>query len=115
MSAAERPCARKIGRRRCFSPRHHAVLADPNVGERRLRPGDRDDARPIGARFQPRIDVAAVLIVDADQCDFGLRDQPLLDRRVAREIAMPVEMVRRDVDQESDAGRERGSKIDLIG
>ena len=68
-----------------------------------------------GARLQPRKDGAARLIVDADQCDFGLRHQPFLDRRVARKVAMPIEMVGRYVDQESHAGRKRGRKIDLIG
>ena len=106
VSAAKRPCARKIGYGRGFSARHHTVLADPNIGERRFRPRDRNDARSVGARLQPHTDVPAVLIVDADQRDLSLRDQPLFDRRVAREVAMPVEMVGCDVDQESDAGRE---------
>ena len=68
-----------------------------------------------GARLQPRIDFAAGLVVDADERDLGVRHQPLLDRRVAREIAMPVEMVRGDVDQKSDAGAKRGREVDLIG
>jgi hypothetical protein len=104
VGAAKRPCASKIGRRRCLPSGHHPVLTDPNVGVRRLRPRDSKDVGHAGARLQPRIDGAARLIVDADQRDFGLRHQPFLDRGIAGKIAMPVEMVRRDVDQQPDAG-----------
>ena len=65
--------------------------------------------------LQARVDFAARLVVDADERDLGLGDEPLLDRRVAGKIAMPVEMVGRDVDQEPDARRERGREVDLIG
>ena len=115
MGATKRPRLRKISNWRGFSARHYAMLADPNVGERRLSPRDRNDARRAGARLQPRVDFPARLIVDADQRHLGLRDQPLLDRGVAGEIAMPVEMVRRDVDKEPEAWRERRREIDLIG
>src|ERR1700722_257865 len=71
MGAAKGPRARKISRRRGLSSGHNAMLADPDVGERRFRPRDRNDARSVGARLQPRTNVPAVLIVDADQCDFG--------------------------------------------
>ena len=115
MGAAKRPRARKIGHRRGFPSRHHAMLADENVGERRLRPRDRNDSRRPGARLEPRIDGPARLVVDADERNVGLRDQPLLDRGVAGEIAVSVEMVGRDVDEKSDAGAKRGREIDLIG
>ena len=36
MGAAKRARARKIGHRRGFSARHHAMLADPDVGERTI-------------------------------------------------------------------------------
>ena len=85
VGAAKRARRRKIGRRRGLSARHHAMLADPDVGERRLLARDRDNARRAGARLQPRIDFAARLVVDADQRDVGMRDEPLLDRRVAGE------------------------------
>ena len=101
--------------RRGFSSRHHAMLADEDIGERRLGSRNRNRAGRGDARLQPRIDFPARLVVHADQRDFRVRDQPLLDRGVAGEIAMPVEMVGRDVDEKADAGRERGRKIDLIG
>ena len=68
-----------------------------------------------GARLQPRMDFAARLVVDADERDLGVRHEPLLDRRVTGEIAMPVEMVRSDVDQKANAGVKRGREVDLIG
>ena len=103
MRATKRASARKIGPRRSFSSGHHAMLADPDVGERRLGARHRNDAGHASARFQPRIDFATRLVVHADQRDLRLRDKSLLDGGVAGEIAMPVEMVRRDVDEESDA------------
>ncbi len=115
MRAAKRPRARKIGRWRGFPSGHHAMLADPDVGERRLRARHRNDAGHASARFQSRIDLATGLVVHADQRDLGLRDKPLLDGGVAGEIAMPVEMVRRDVDEESDGWLKRGREVDLVG
>ena len=86
MGAAKRA---RAGRRSAagagLAARHHAMLADPDVGERRILARDRDDARRAGARLQPRVDFAARLVVDADQRNVGLGDEPLLDRRVARE------------------------------
>ena len=61
------------------------------------------------------MDFAARLVVDADERDLGVRHEPLLDRRVTRKIAMPVEMVRSDVDQKANAGVKRGREVDLIG
>ena len=115
MRAPKRPCARKIGRRRGFTFRHHTVLAHPNIGVWRLYARDSKCAWRARARFQSRINVPAVLIVNADQRDLSLRDKALLDRGVARKIAMPIEMVGRDVNQEPDTRREGGSQIDLIG
>ena len=85
VGAAKRARRRKIDRRRGLSARHDAMLADPDVGERRVRARDRDDARRAGARLQPRVDFAARLVVDADQRDVGLGDEALLDRRVVVE------------------------------
>ena len=115
VGAAKRPRRLKIGRRRGLYARHHPVFADPDVGERRFLARYRDDARRAGARFEPRVDFAARLVVDADQGDVGMGDQALLHRRVAGKVAVPVEMVGGDVDKEADARRERGGEIDLIG
>ena len=115
VGAAKRARLREIDCRRRLRPRHYATLFDPYVSKRRRVPGHRDNPGRAGARLQARIDFPARLVIDADERDLGLRDEPLLDRRIADEIAMPVEMVRRDVDQESDARRERGRKVDLIG
>ena len=40
-------------------------------------------------------------------------DQPLLDRRIVLHGPVPVEMIRRDIEQDADRRRERGRKIDL--
>ena len=107
--------ARKIDRRRGLSARHNAMFADPDVGERRLLPEIAMTRGAPARALQPGIDCAAGLVVDADQRDVGLGDQALLDRRVARKIAVPIEMVGRDVDQQADARRQRGREIDLVG
>ena len=49
MGAAKRARTRKIGRRRGLSARHHAMLADPDVGERELCP-ETAMTRPAPAR-----------------------------------------------------------------
>jgi hypothetical protein len=110
-------CARrrKIDRRLGLAARDHPMLADPDVGERRVLARYRDDARRARARPESQVDVAARLVVDADERNVGMGDEALLDRRVAGKVAMPVEMVRGDVDEEADARRERGREIDLIG
>ena len=66
-------------------------------------PRYRDDLRRfrLRPRSEARGDGSARLVVDADQgASSELRDQPLLDRGVALQIAVTVEMVGRQVDQQ---------------
>ena len=115
MGAAKRARMRKIGDGFRAISRHHPMGADEDVGERRVLPRDRNDAARARARLEPRVYFPARLIVDADERNLGVRNQPLLDRRVVDKIAVPVEMVGSDVDQKADAGAKRGREIDLIG
>ena len=115
MGAAERTCDIKVRNRFGFAPRDDAPPRDENVRNRRFRARDRHDAPRSGACFQSRVDVPANVIVDADQRDFGARNKPLFDARIARQIAMSIKMIGRDVNEQADAWRKRGREIDLIG
>ena len=79
----------------------------------RIEPLGRDaDERlaPIGAA---RRDGAAERVVDADDGEIGRGDEALLDRRVLRDRAVPVEMVRRDVEEDADRRLQAWCEVDL--
>ncbi len=66
--------------------------------------------------IEPPLPIASVqLIVDADQRQIRLRDQPLLDRGVVLDRAVTIEMIRADVGENADRRIEARREIDLIG
>ncbi len=65
---------------------------------------------PVGAA---RRDGAAERVVDPDDGEIGRGDEALLDRRVLRDRAVPVEMVRRDVEEDADRRLQAWCEVDL--
>src|SRR6266568_1960873 len=78
----------------------------------------RDSRHALAGAFEPLGNFLRPFVVDADDGGAVRRDafdQPRLDRRVTRDRAVPIEMVRRDIEQDADRGIEARREIDLIG
>ncbi len=115
VGAAQRPGAPEVDRRLGGVARENPVIVDENVRQRRRTARDGHAlVVPAGALMRAQIARLGSSSTPIKR-DPGLGDQPLLDRRIALEVAVTVEMVRRDVDQEADARRERGGEVDLVG
>ena len=84
-------------------------------GRRRAAPLARCARRARPSRSSRSAIACTEAIVDADDGRLRRRDEPLLDRRHSPHRAMPVEMVRRDVEEHADRRIERRREIDLEG
>ena len=97
-----------------FDPRQDVAVSHENLGARRIFARYRDDLWPSGSRQEAGEDGSGGIVIDADQGHFRVRNQPFLDRGVAVEIAVTVEMVGSHVEEQTDARRERRREIDLV-
>jgi hypothetical protein len=112
--AAERARVVEIDKWSRLAVRHNLPVLNDDLAGWRIRTRDRHNAPPSGPGFQAVEDVSANVVVNPNQRDLGSRDETLFDGSIVREIAVSIEMIGRDVDEEADAWRERGRKVDLI-
>ncbi len=68
---------------------------------------------PLARRLEILEDRLAPVVVAPDDGEIGRLDQPPLDRSVILHRPVPVEMIRRQIEQHADARVERGREIDL--
>ena len=86
---------------------------------RRTRPSNRAARSRCGASGLPRVGTRASrrrgsnVVVDPDDGEIGRGDEPLLDRRVVLHRPVPVEMVRRDVEEDADRRPQARREVDL--
>ena len=115
MPAAQRSDAGDVGQRLgpaaagAHQQRPLGVIA---VRKRRL--GGNAHHRLSGG-LEPVRDRPAPGIIDADYGDIAAAHQPLLDLGVVLHGAVAVEVIRREVEQDTDARMDRGRKVDLVG
>ena len=111
--AAQRGDAGETG-----DPARGAVRCGEQLALRRIdafrqRPPRRDADDPPGGPLEPVGDRLRAVIVDRDDCRSRCGHQPLLDGGVARQRAVAVEVIGRDVEEDADARVDAGRKIDL--
>ncbi len=81
-------------------------------------PQHRDSRHVLAGPFEPVCDFLRPFVVDTDDGGAVRRnafDQPRLDGRITLDRAVPIEMVRRDIEQDADRRVEARREIDLIG
>ena len=100
-------------RDRSAPPRRPSHKAGGRRRRRRRSPSASPKSPTTVRALSARGDGAAIFVVEPDQRDVGGRDQPLLDRGVILHRAVAVEMVGREVDEQADAGLQRGREVDL--
>ena len=74
---------------------------------------DRDRHDRPALRAQLLGDAGADVVIDADDGDIGLGDEPLLDRGIILHRPVAVEMIDGDIEQHAEGRIERGREIDL--
>ena len=81
------------------------------VRNRRMMDRDRHDGPALRAQLLG--DAGADVVIDTDDGDIGLGDEPFLDLGIMFHRPMPVEMIGRDIEKHAEGRIERGRKIDL--
>ncbi len=82
------------------------------------RPPHRDADEPLARLLDAVRGGRAPVVINPDDRAAGVLhagNEPLLDSRVLAQRPVTIEMILRDVEQNSDRGVERGREIDLVG
>ena len=111
--AAQRGDAGETGDPARGSVRCGEQLAIRAIDALRQRPSRRDANDPPRGPLEPVGDRLRAVIVDRDDGRSRGGHQPLLDGGVARQRAVAVEVIGRDVEEDADARVDAGRKIDL--